>query len=297
MSVPKKVREAEERAEEMRKQMYSPESQDTEGQPKGEAPPAPAEKPKPEATPPANSGHGDPDLADKYERLQAAHKALQGKYNAEVPRMAQRIKELETQLGDAQGKTEQAKQEAAKAKGELDKHLESLRNEYGNDIADAVGAVAKQATESVQQIRQEAHAEKVANFWRRVKRAHPTFDQINTSAEFIKWLADPNEATGLSRHQELNEAGNALDADGVIDIVNAFNDRAKGKPRTTAEDLVAPPKTNGQRLPAQKAQYTTDDLKRHHKLRQTGQVRPDQIAEWEAKEREISASLVEQMQQ
>jgi len=76
----------------------------------------------------------------EYERLKQAHAVLQGKYNAEIPRLYQQIKDLEARLTPA--KAEPAKEEEQPQN--LSDVFKKLTEDYGEDFAKGVRTLIRE---------------------------------------------------------------------------------------------------------------------------------------------------------
>lgn len=301
MSVPRVVREQAKRAEELHRQHYQP--QDTD-EPEPPEPPAleneeideeehPDSAPSPEPQPSAEDG----DWEERYRKLDQAHRALQGKYNAEVPRLTRDLREARAQLEQAQRQTQQAETEADEARKQLQGHLDRVRDEYGADLADALASVAHTAR-NPQQDTQPADTGDDPNsrFWRHLLRRVPDFEQVNVDPQFIQWLQTASPRTGLTYQQELNEAGHDLDAQAVADLVAEFKRAQAPKPqreRAPAKDpetQVAAPRKRTRREPVEKPRYTPADYQRLQDEIRRGRWRGRET-EARALEAEIHAAL------
>lgn len=168
-------------------------------------------------------------------------KVLQGKYNAEVPRLNQVIRDLRDQLQKAQESQpagndaallQQLRDEIVSLKQQLQSaqqqqakpvqspELETLRNEYGADLVDGilshvqrVIAPVQQKLDTVQQTtQQDEQARKLEAGkaqMRSVLRSLPTpvdFDKLNDDAAFNAWLGERDTLSGMPRGKLLNSA-------------------------------------------------------------------------------------------
>lgn len=262
MTVPKKVLEAEERANQLHKELYEAgEPKDEERQDGEESPEEPVEQAAEEEGAAAPDTVGDAHAQDdaEHERLKQAHAALQGKYNAEVPRMAAQIRDLEAKLKDALRDRDEAKREAKTAKDELKERIDSLRGEYGDSIADVISEIADRNVETQPQSSGVITQDQVDRFWRSIRRAIPDFDSINSSTAFVTWLQKPDTATGLPMQQTLNDAGSDLDAYTVVQIVKRFQQENTKREQPNPNDQIAP-KRKPRAEPVSKPAYTIDDF-------------------------------------
>lgn len=85
---------------------------------------------------------------------------------------------------------------------------------------------------------------KESAFWEQLAEIVPDFEQIDTSADWLEWLAEPDDATGLVRQDILDRHRSARNARGVAKVFDGFKaSRAKPAP------LVAPPRSVGAGAP------------------------------------------------
>lgn len=223
--------------------------------------------PKDEVTPPATPPKDDDD--HKY-------KVLQGKYNAEVPRLkkdndrlSRENDELRQRLLNLEGivSSMQAVKEPPKAdpKPDLPLITDDERAQFGDDLIDLVERVAKRATlpeieaqlkplaGHVKQVEGKvAHTEtSVAESKRqqvldRLAAAVPDFAQQNENPEFLEWLDQEEGMTGFTRGHFLTEAMKANDANKVIRYFTSFqseNAGDTGQPAPAEETPSEDPKT------------------------------------------------------
>lgn len=208
-----------------------------EAAPPAEAPPAPAAP----AAPPAEV----PDFEHRY-------KVLQGKYNAEVPRMQRQLQEL-------MGRLEQQGQQLTATQGMLasfgqrgaapaqppapparlvkDEEIQT----FGADLTDFIGRVAAekllpQIDARVQPVRQQVEEVRgtAQQQGRRVAEADkqrvltmldqdvPKWRELNEDATFLEWLAQVDPYAGRQRGELLREAYVSHDGPRVVAFFNGF---------------------------------------------------------------------------
>lgn len=254
--LPRAVLEAERKANEALERMHAarsaqqnppadPSAADPAPQPTVEAstqatPPAdPA--PAPQATPPANDGD------DKWE---ARYKTISGKYNAEVPRLHQQLKERDAELKSLKDRVELL--ESASSKEPLVKPEEV--QEFGEPLVDLIRRAAREEVGAkdaeLQQLKSKVESFEVktsanteATFYEDLARAVPDWMSINDDPEFHKWLAEYDELTGVQRQQILGQAEGNRDANRVARFFTAFKKVQEGTAAaasTSLESQVAP---------------------------------------------------------
>lgn len=298
--VPQAALKKAQEAEELHRAAYA--SQDT--LPDGEAQQKHGEQPEPsegiqnEQPTPAVSEPGHVEVQNEYSeenyrRLQAQHKTLQGKYSAEIPRLTQRIRDLEQQLSDQQGKTANAVQKAQDASEDLERLRARMNEEIGEDASSVVGEYATAAVrEGINKFKSEQQKSKLDEFWDSIYDKYPNFNQINTSEEFTSFLhANTDDTTGLSLHFVLNEAGQKLDSVTVNKVVGQFIDaQTRRNKQPSPEDHVSPKHQQGQKQVSE-PKYTLEDWNQLQDQLRKGQW-VGREAEAAALERDIHAALM-----
>lgn len=236
------------------------------GQPPQEVQEPVAEVPPEQAAPPA----AETPPADSWEQR---YKVLQGKYNAEVPRLQRQVSELndmmrqnQQQLVATQGMlasfgqrtTAPAAAPAPPARLVKDEEI----NTFGRDLYDFIGRTAQEATQPmieartkpiqqlVEETRNTAH-----NAVRRVTEADrqrvlttladhvENWGEINRDPVFLEWLDQVDPYSGRKRGELLGEAYNTCDGPRVVGFFKGF---------LTEHATVAPPAAAP--APAQQAQ-------------------------------------------
>lgn len=191
--------------------------------------PTPAEgTPAPAPTPSVSEQHqADDSIEHKF-------KVLLGKYNAEVPKLHQQIRDLRDQLQTAQAaanpaEMQQLRDEIGQLKQQLQiaqqqqqaapvqpPQIEKLRSEYGADLIDGLLetvrseiAPVQQKLNTIDQATRQNTQETAIDKMRRTLREQPTpldFDSMNSDAGFNAWLNEIETYSGLPRRTLLNNA-------------------------------------------------------------------------------------------
>ena len=236
---PKQVREAAAAAEEIQKKILGTETDpvadiadaknaDIEallaevGEPSADRQAAPDLTVVPDAVPEAEA-------APKNDWKQKYH-VLQGKYDAEVPRLSQDVRDLTDKLNNAVHKLENPpKEEVIKPASLI---TEEEVNEYGEEFMDMVGRKAAEVAASspmVQELRTQVSnleaqlgqtgnrvaATETLTFYAQLDNAVKDWRKINTDPRFLEWLGAEIPYTGgvtkatmlLKAHDEGNVAG------------------------------------------------------------------------------------------
>lgn len=196
-----------------------------------EAPPEPEPESEEAAAP-------DPELERlraENARLEQAHKVLQGKYNAEVPRLSEEVRHLKEQLAQTP-EPDQPDPDVEKVKSKL---LDMYTEEEVEALTGLIQHYAKPKTDSSEikalrdQLNQVTHQTREQQLTALV----PDWQQLNASEAFIAYLKEINPESGQERNRHLQEAWGVGDIARAAAIFNNFKERL-GKP--TAPPPVEP---------------------------------------------------------
>lgn len=246
------------------------------GQP---APPVPdnllnvGDAPPPGATPVQGAAPAEPPAPVNWEQK---FKVLQGKYDAEVPRLLSTLNETRATL-DQQGRVIQQLQSQPAQPAQPPRREETFqplvtdkeRESFGEDLIDVVGRRAQEAVlpavrqmlqQELQPLRQmvgqtaqtQAHLGQ-QGVYAELNKHVSDWEVINNSVQFLAWLEVPDVFSGLSRRNALTAAFNNNDAPRVVGIFEAFKreDASTGstsaprQPAVAAETLIAPGQPRG----------------------------------------------------
>jgi len=266
-AVQKQIEEANRLAEQLNKtrldgQAPPPEGQAPPANDQGAPPPAASGEPaKPAETPPAA-----PAPSEGWEQK---YKVLQGKYNAEVPRLQRTVHEQSTaiaelrqqltatqtmlaSLGQRQGAAPAAAAPAPAGTGKLVKD-EEVR-EYGEDLTDYIRRVAQDAVlprvnEQIQPMKQQV--EQVRSVAGQVMQRSAQTDQEkmfalldaqvegwqqqNEDGQFLEWLQLPDTYSGMKRMDLLKQAYERFDGPRVVAFFKGYrNEHAVVTPPAAA---------------------------------------------------------------
>ena len=230
----------------------------------------PADPPKP-ADPPADPPKQDGERTDWKQK----YSVLKGKYDAEVPRLHEDLREARGSLRGLQDQLTQlqttvaALKEVNRTPPEPAKPLVSEEEveRFGPDLIDVVERVARQAVapyvdqkigevqKSVKRVDETVASttKSVADsarerLYERLDKAVPNWSEINTDPEFTKkWLVEADPYTGQPRGAMLRAAFERNDTERVIAFFKGFQkEHAVGNsdpsPATPAADPVTPAK-------------------------------------------------------
>lgn len=242
--LPKAIQDQLDAAEAIQQQLtnQTAEPQNAEPNPEPQPPaeptpdPQPAEpQPQPQVTPPEAT---EPET-DWKQRA----KTLEGKYNAEVPRLHGQLKDLNTQLASAleqihQLKTaqptppEQKRQELITKDDEetfgsdlIDLSRRVVREEFAQLAPHVISEIRKEFApirEQVGEVQKKTAQTEEERFWTSIDTAVPDWRDIDQDQKWLEWLAEYDPMTGTTRQESLDNAHASLDAARVAAIFKVF---------------------------------------------------------------------------
>jgi len=306
MSLPRAVLEAEQRADELLKQLNQAKSQQppegevaaSDQEPKEEqaqsvaAPAEPSNTEKPVEAPAAQE---DPTWESRY-------KSLIGKYNAEVPRLAASNKELTARLQSIEKELEDLRTAKAEPKQSLVKPEEV--QEFGEPLVDLIRRAARDEIsgkdQEIESLKSRLERFEVSNnktaeidFFTRLSTSVPDWEETNKDADFLKWLAEYDELTGLQRQDALDDAVRNNDAIRAARFFNKWSEINKTKAETTSrslEEQVVPTPVANTAPPAGKKIWTRAEIQDFYGKARRGEVSDKDMVSIEA---DIHAAHIE----
>jgi hypothetical protein len=241
---------------------------------------------------------------------------LTGKYNAEVPRLYQQLKDqaqaleaVQKQLDDAKAKPAEPepKRESLVTSNDEDTFGSDLidlarrvtRDEVGalNNKIDKLESMLSQITDLSKQVEvvSQNQAESVSErFWNAVEKRIPGWNEIDTDQRWIEFL---NQAPQFSVKTYRELAGEAINA-GQIEPLAAMVDTWKAQSGITSQQnakqelarQVAPTKQNGSNVPQGKKVWTMAEYERAYDPRLGAEMSESEI---EALQAEADLALTE----
>ena len=187
-----------------------------------------------EATP------ADDSKEEVSESFKQKYATLRGKYDAEVPRLHQQVKELTDQMNAIREEAEAAKKaEAEKPKEKVSYVTDADREEYGDDLIDFQRRVAKEASQEYEdRFEQQAKVieqlqQQISNtgsqvgevgFTQKLNALVPGFDQLDNDERWVAWLNEYDPMTRGPRRDQAQSAFNSGDAEAVAHYVGLFRE-------------------------------------------------------------------------
>ncbi|RLG69035.1 hypothetical protein DRN93_01205 [archaeon] len=234
ISIQKQAEEARRLEEEIVRQAQEQEETPSEEEPQTEeeveptTDESPTSEPVGEPTQDAEEEHAEEDWEHKY-------RVLQGKYNAEVPRLHDEVKSLKQDNDFLKGKLEllerlmmeNAKQEPTQPQTPTETQepeppeVVQLREDFPDIYKGVVKLVERlvakqtQIEEKLSSTEENLAQTQAKLFYSALSRQVPDWEALNTSPDFINWLQAREPYTGMSRHELLLQAFQSGDADRV----------------------------------------------------------------------------------
>lgn len=218
-------------------------------------------------------------LQAELERSKAAYQVLQGKYSAEVPRLAQQVRELEAEI--AQQRHLQTSRPATESRdGESGQFMSGSIADLGEQMDEAL---LSGDLDRVKEIRNQMESVRREEFRRELEPVRQTIQQgrderylsdLNSLASgwnemrndpaFSEFLQRPAPFSGEPLYQILNQADDARNAVRVAEVYNAFRESQQSQPTPTQREipgsLIAPPRSGNMSAPAKMPTITKDQL-------------------------------------
>jgi hypothetical protein len=176
------------------------------------------------------------DVADEFEQK---YKTLRGKYDAEVPRLHQQVRDLNGKLDELSKSLEAKPEPPTKSKEKVSYVTDADRAEFGEELIDVQRRVAQEVsqeyTERMEQ--QDAVIQKLQeqlaktgndvgemSFTQRLHSVVPDFAEIDNDERWVAWLNEHDPMLRGPRRDQAAAAFQAGDAEAVLHYVNLFKE-------------------------------------------------------------------------
>jgi len=309
MAIPRAVREAAEKAEAIHKQVYEKPAEDPQPQavpdqqpdsaPVADPEPSPAPQPDAAVAPPVGEL---PDQQQKDDTWEHKYKVIEGKYRAEVPRLAADNRELRTQIEALQQQMESLKSQAAKPQQSLISQED--REKYGDDLLDVMKRAAQEQVTTkdaeieelkrrLDMVNQTTAKSAEVNFFDTLGRLAPDWVTINSDEGFLKWLDEYDELTGKTRQDLLSDAEAAKDAERVARFFTKWKATQQQRTAPTSQALAAQVTPDSNRVvqpPTGKRFFTRPEIAAFYAAARRGEIGAKEMVAMEA---EIHAATIE----
>lgn len=185
-----------------------------------------------------------PETYDEFEEEKWKHKysVLQGKYNAEVPRLQQEVKKLQEEKAYLLTKVELLEKALNEQKAqpqvvedqEEDSDIKTLKEDFPEIYNAIKKLLSKTVPPEVRNLTEEVKKQKMDNFYTSLKSLVPNWEEINVDEGFLKWLKEPEGFTGKTKHELLLEAYDQFDVNRVAAFFKAYiSETSNSKPQQT----------------------------------------------------------------
>ena len=236
------------------------------------------------------------------ERAEQALRVLQGKYNAELPRLQRQLREQATELERLKAQPAPEPQEPADPGNPYG--LTEAEQEYGEEltgIAEKIGRrIASEAvTNAVKPLMErlagyEADKDKSAfdRFESALTERIPEWQRINTEESFSDWLQETHPGTGRTRKELIDEAADSADANRAAYFFEQYLVESGQQPSAASASIaeqVAPKRGAGSPEPA-KRRYTIEEWAQENVKLTSGAYTPEQA-------QKVNAELVAAMEE
>lgn len=206
--------------------------EDTKGEEETKQPEAKSEKKE------AKPADVEPEVGS--DEFKQKYNTLRGKYDAEVPRLHQQVKELTDQLTSLKTEIEATKKaESEKPKEEVSYITDADREEYGDDLIEFQRRVAKDVAKSYDD-KLEAQESEIAklreqinatgsqvgemSFSQKLNHLVPDFDTLDNDERWASWLNEYDPMIRGPRRDQAQAAFDSGDADAVAHYVKLFRE-------------------------------------------------------------------------
>lgn len=209
--------------------------------PDTDPPPDPEPQP-PEPQQPDISPEPEPKPTASEATWEQRYRGLQGKYDAEVPRLHAQVREMNAQLQQLIADNAVLKAQKAEAQSEPAKTLitEQDKEAFGSDLLDLIDRATEQKIAGYRDTEAQLKAEiaelkgKLGNvsdrqvvsdkdrFLSQLSQQVPDWTALNTDQGFLDWLAEVDPVYGLPRQAALNNAYEAFDATRTANIFKQY---------------------------------------------------------------------------
>jgi len=244
----------------------------------------------------------DPTPTDEPKRSEAywEHRfnVINGKYAAEVPALQEKVRNLTGKLDEANRQITEAKDASAKSTnpgGLTAEQIEKGKEEFGEDFVSFVqqmvgssrvpdnSAEVKELKSELDSIKRQERQKTEASFWTALEDLAPDYKAINADPKFHAFLAQYDPQTGVQRQDNLTKAQQALDADGVADVFNAFKkQQPQAKQQRIPDDQVDPLTSRSTTTPEGGKIWTGAEIKAFYTKKANGKYGADEGKRLEA---------------
>lgn len=223
---------------------------------------------------------------------------INGKYAAEVPALQRKVDTLTRDLDAANRQISELKaapSQSTNPGGLTDAQIEEAKEQFGDDVVTFIQQMigsnrAPDNSSKVEELQRELDAIKhkdqqktEASFWTALKELVPDWQTVNQDQKFHAFLAQYDPQTGTQRQQSLATAQQALDADGVAAVFNAFKkQQPQPQQQRIPDDQVDPPSSRSTTAPEAQKIWTGAEIKQFYTDKAAGRYSAEEGKRLEA---------------
>ena len=194
------------------------------------------------------------------ETFKQKYKTLTGKYDAEVPRLHQQVREMTEATKRLQEELKTLKVEPTKPKEKVSLVTDADRAEFGEELLDVQRRVAREVSQDYEgrleqqdaviqkleeKLQQTGNQVGEVGFSQRLNQAVPDFPQIDNDERWVSWLNEHDPMLRGPRRVQAQQAFDAGDVDAISHYVSLWKEtlapQADAKPnQAELEKQVAP---------------------------------------------------------
>jgi hypothetical protein len=304
MAIPRAVEAAEKRAEELYAQMYNqdlnPQDPPADNEPTQDPEPTPQDDQAVQA--PQDSQDQAMQEPPKEDPWEHKYKVMEGKYRAEVPRLAADNRDLRQKIENLSAEMEQLKSKASTPSQPLISAED--REKYGDDLLDVIKRTAQEQAAAKDQeiaelkrrldsVHQDTAKTAEVTFYDQLSAKVPDWVTINGEDSFLKWLDEYDELTGRTRQDLLSEAEGARDAERVARFFTKWKAAQQQNVATSQRNLqaqVTPDSNKVVKPPVGKRYFTRAEIAEFYSAARRGEIKAKDMVAMEA---EIHSATVE----
>lgn len=304
MSLPRSVQQQADAAKQHFESLQNPEPSAPEAETETpDAPDTATQSAEPEATPETEKHSQDDNKTDEPKRSEAywEHRfnVINGKYAAEVPALRDEVKSLTKTLEQKERQITELESNSDKSTnpgGLTDEQMAKFKEEFGEDFVSFVqrmvsssaskpdnSAEVNELKRKVEGFEQKEQQKTEASFWTALNELVPDWKTVNADDKFHAFLAQYDPQTGQQRQQSLSTAQQALDADGVAAVFNAFKkQQPQPEKQRIPDDQVDPPTSRSTTTPEGGRIWTGAEIKDFYTKKAAGKYSADEGKRLEA---------------
>ncbi len=188
-------------------------------------------------------------------------RVLQGKYDAEVPRLSQELRDIRDQLNNAQKQREQQEEQSLRPNFEDLKEIadEEVVTAFQKqqEIIDRQNQVIAELKQRVDAVGNSTIDSSQKMFYATLEQIVPDWKAVNNDQRFLSWLGEVDPYSGLQRQQMLIEAANNMDAQRAAVFFTSWKDSVKKK-----TPPISPNSSKSSTPPQDKKTYSAAEIKK-----------------------------------